>query len=247
MQKTDIEYLDYTWNPIAMRCERISTGCNNCWALKRMKMLARNPYTTTECKLAYCGSGDPVLKEKELGELMKIKFLMPRIGVQFMGDLFHPRVSYNQMNRVIGTCNEHTDKLFYFLTKRAKNMCRHMDVYPEEIKKHMWFGVSVENQMTAENRIPYLVESAFYRRWISVEPMLEEIDISRIPGIGHIGWVVCGMETGPEARPFKVEWVANLLQQCRNLEIPFFFKNANNNELLIPKELKVQEFPKGIK
>jgi protein gp37 len=210
-----------------------------------MKMLARNPYTPTNCKLAYAGTGEPVLKQKELDALSKLPD-GSRVGVQFMGDLFHARVLFCNSDTVINYCNEYGHLFFFILTKRSARMLTFAERYPFEIKKHVWLGVSVETQECAEVRIRHLVNAPCYSRWISVEPMLDEIDISRIPGIGHIGWVVCGMETGPEARPMKIEWVANLLEQCRKLGIPFFFKNANA-DMYVPDGLKIQEYPEAVK
>jgi len=86
MNKTKIEYLTHTWNPIAMRCSPVSEGCSNCWHLALANRLAKNPMIPEDRQKAYAG-GEPVLIEKELDAPLNRK--KPAIiGVQFMGDLF---------------------------------------------------------------------------------------------------------------------------------------------------------------
>jgi len=92
MNKTTIEYLDYTWNPLAMRCTPVSEGCRDCWHIQRANMLAKNPLIPEHIQKAYAG-GLPVLIESRLEEPLKVK--KPSIiGVQFMGDLFHDDVKF---------------------------------------------------------------------------------------------------------------------------------------------------------
>ena len=88
MNKTGIEYLDYTWNPIAMRCTKISEACEHCWHLRTADRLAKNPALHTSIGLAHAGTGSPVLVESRLQDPLKLK-KPARVGVQFMGDLFH--------------------------------------------------------------------------------------------------------------------------------------------------------------
>ena len=86
MNKTGIDYLDFTWNPIAMRCAPVSEGCANCWAIETADRLSHNPKLSGEVRRAYSGLG-PVLVESRLQDPLKRK--KPAvIGVQFMGDLF---------------------------------------------------------------------------------------------------------------------------------------------------------------
>ena len=83
-------------------------------------------------------------------------------------------------------------------------------------------GVTTENQRVADWRIPKLLETDAKIKYISVEPMLEEVDISRYP---ELDGVFCGLETGPGARLTDPKNVYNLRDQCIEMNIPFFFKS----------------------
>lgn len=106
---------------------------------------------------------------------------------------------------------------------------------------NLWLGVSVENQKAADERIPYLLDTPATLRFISVEPMLGPVDIRAFNGIG---WVICGGETGPGARPMNLDWAWSLRDQCADAGVPFFFKSTggrNKTDLLDGRTW--QEFP----
>lgn len=106
---------------------------------------------------------------------------------------------------------------------------------------NIWLGVTAENQQTADERIPYLLETPAAVRFISVEPMLGPVDLIRAmdvaievdgeietPAAGPmnnwLNWVICGGESGPNARPMHPDWVRGLRDQCKEARVPFFFK-----------------------
>lgn len=126
MQKTSIDYVTHTWNPIAMRCTKVSAGCDNCWHLSFARRHARN--TTNfppRVRGAYAG-GPPVLREKEL--LAPLRLRKPEvIAVQFMGDLHHPSVPIDFIDQVFAVmtrCPQHT---FLVLTKRPERRVEYLD------------------------------------------------------------------------------------------------------------------------
>jgi len=100
MQKTGIEYLSHVWNPIATRCTKASPGCDNCWHLKMAKRHAANPMIRKEVREAR-GGGKPWLNEKELAAPLTLR-KPARIGVMFMGDLFHESVPDEWIAEVFG-------------------------------------------------------------------------------------------------------------------------------------------------
>ena len=87
----------------------------------------------------------------------------------------------------------------------------------------IWAGTSTENQEWADNRIPLLLQTSFVTKWISCEPLLGPIDLSRY--IGSLKWVVVGGETGPNARPMNAAWVRSIRDICVARGVPFFFKS----------------------
>lgn len=247
MNKTKIEYLDWTWNPIAMRCTPISEGCRNCWHLAMAKRLAKNHTIPCSERTAYSGQLMPtqplfVLRERELEAPLHLR-KPARIGCQLMGDLFHKDVPEEWRGKILILARSLSQHKFFFLTKRPKEM--QVTLWAWDMKgdtsgincNHLWFGVSIEDQKTADERIPILLQIPAIHRWVSVEPMLSNLNLcscsSHLPGtLGHLpgcwlrslDWVACGGETGPGARPLHPDWVRSLRDQCQVAGVPFFFK-----------------------
>jgi len=233
MNKTTIDYLTHTWNPIAMRCSKISPACDNCWHLAMANRLAKNPTIGEWEREAYAG-GEHVLLSSVLNEPLKRK-KTARIGVQFMGDLFHDSVTDHGLTRVFGAMMGARQHTFLLLTKRPGRMLDYFEHFPwGKIPDHLWVGVTAENQEQADKRIPLLMEIPAKVRFVSVEPMLSQIDLT--PWLPHyldfsyttdptrLDWVIAGGETGPKARPVHPDWIRSLRDQCVSAEVPFFFK-----------------------
>lgn len=249
MNKTKIEYLTHTWNPLAMRCSPISEGCKNCWHLALADRLAKNPKIPRNRREAYAG-GEPVLIQKELSAPAKLK--KPAvIGLQFMGDLFHESVHKDYFLKillVIRKCPQHT---FVILTKRPERMAgvigwsKPAEALADETLKVKSFPdnvigmATVENQEQADKRIPVLLQSPYAIYGVSVEPMLSKINLrlfdyakscdSHSVRRYFIQHVICGTESGPGRRPAKIEWIRNLRDQCVDAHVPFFLKQMEIN------------------
>jgi hypothetical protein len=105
-------------------------------------------------------------------------------------------------------------------------------------KRHIWLGVSVESQKYADERIPLLLQTPAAVRFLSVEPMLEAVDLRSIgasqgspyfdTSLSQLHWVICGGESGPGARPFNLAWAESLLEQCKAAGVPFFMKQVGS-------------------
>ena len=255
MNKTKIEYLTHTWNPIAMRCTPVSDACENCWHLATCGRLKKNPKIDREIRAIYAGDMPPALIKYRLDSPLKKK--KPSIiGVQFMGDIFHERIWPVYLLDIMKTIRECPQHVFLILTKRPHRILPSFK-FPDNV----WLGVTVENQKTADGRIPILLQIPAKVRFVSVEPMLSPVDISKYLGIAHaddidnlnygehgpwrdgINWVICGSETGSKARPMKLNWAIDLKNQCRAANVPFFFKTASKGDT-VPDELMIREFPR---
>lgn len=233
MNKTKISYCTHTWNPIAMRCSPAGPGCANCWHLAMAKRQAANPVLSAEVRAAKAG-GAPILNEKELEAPLRLR-KPARIAVQFMGDLFHENVRADLIGpvfQVVDDCPQHT---FLLLTKRPERMeyyARSWTNWIDKPPKNIWLGTSIENQKTANERIPHLLQTRVAVRWVSAEPIIAEIDLEMVihrmgggPGDNlGISWCVAGGEGGPRARPCHLEWIRTLRNQCCAAGIPFMFK-----------------------
>jgi len=181
MQKTDIEYLKHTWNPMAMLCTPTeSPGCLNCWHRRMTPRLAGNSHFTKEERAAWAGTGPPVLREKELEAPIRLK-KPSRIGVQFMGDLFHRAVEDKQIEdvfRITQIADQHT---YIFLTKRPERMAEMF--YRENLTldfntDNIWCGISASNQNDLDRWLPTLLHIPEVKQFVSLEPLLGPVDVS---------------------------------------------------------------------
>lgn len=209
--KSRIEWTEATWNPVT-GCTKVSAGCKHCYAeamAKRLKAMGTPGYENG-FKLAL----HPGRLTEPLRRRMPTTYF-----VNSMSDLFHekvPDVFLDQVFQVIATTPQHT---YQILTKRAERLPEYFA--NRRVPTNAWLGVSVENKRHGVPRIDELCRVDAAVRFLSVEPLLEDIGIISLTGI-H--WVIVGGESGPKARPMKPEWVLNVKRQCRAAKVAFFFK-----------------------
>lgn len=213
--QSHIEWTDATWNPVR-GCTKVSPGCKHCYAetfAERFRGVKNHPY-----ELGF----DLRLVPSKLEEPLTWK--KPRlVFVNSMSDLFHERVPRDYIRRVAEVMAEANWHTFQVLTKRSERM---RDLLASELKfvsaqKHIWWGVSVEDRKHGLPRIEHLRQSEAAVRFLSIEPLLEDlgtIDLSRID------WVIAGGESGHGARPMKKAWVVSIQRQCSRDDVAFFFK-----------------------
>jgi len=210
-----IEWTDATWNPIR-GCTKISPGCKHCYAeafAERFRGVKGHPYEQ--------GFDLRMIPEKLLEPLQWKKPRM--VFVNSMSDLFQPGVPDDfiiEVVKVMKRANWHT---YQILTKRSERM---RDLLKDKLNfaaaaSHIWWGVSVEDRRYGVPRIAHLQATPVRIRFLSIEPLLE--DIGRIDLAG-VHWVIVGGESGPSARPIRKEWVLQLKNQCSQANVPFFFK-----------------------
>ncbi len=214
-EKSSIEWTDATWNPVR-GCTKISPGCKHCYAetfAERFRGVPGHPYEQGfDLKLVPAKLSEP------------LKWASPKtIFVNSMSDLFQkgiPDEFVEHVGRVMAMADWHT---YQVLTKRAEHM-RDMLKGPLAFAAafdHVWWGVSVEDRKYGVPRIDALRDSPAALRFLSVEPLLEDLGEIDLRGI-H--WVIVGGESGLGARPMKQEWVIRIREQCAVADMPFFFK-----------------------
>jgi protein gp37 len=252
MADTKIPYLKKTWNVIG-GCSPCSVGCVNCWAARMAstrlkhhplyKSLTKNGKWTGEIR--FCtdiGRADILEQPLHWGSC--------NIGVQFMGDLFHPKVPDRFLGDVFEVIRKTPTHTFMILTKRLERMSQAARslVYShgEKYFRHVQWGVTICNQKEADEKIPILL-SIPGKRWVSFEPFLGEIDFSdyltdylgaETCAYGEMhrnrtcecmflykpDFVVIGCESGPKRRPCKREWIISLVEQCKAAGVPWMVK-----------------------
>ncbi len=218
--ESSIEWTQMTWNPVR-GCTRVSEGCRNCYA-ERLATRFAGPGQAYEGLSVMTSAGPRWTNQVQLVEDVleqPLRWRQPRlIFVNSMSDLFHPDVTVEFIERVfdvIQRCPQHT---FQMLTKRSERLreLAPMLTWPA----NAWMGVSVEDARVT-HRIDDLRTVPATVRFLSVEPLIGPIDDLPLDGID---WVIVGGESGPGARPIQREWVDNILQQCQEAEVAFFFK-----------------------
>lgn len=215
MQTTTIEWTDATWNPVR-GCEKISPGCEHCYAeafAERWRGIPGHPYEQ--------GFNLRLVPDKLLEPLGWAK---PRsVFVNSMSDLFQrgvPQSYVESVFRVMQGADWHT---YQVLTKRAARMRRAVERLDVSIRTapHVWLGVSVDDRKHGLPRIEQLRQTAAEVRFLSIEPLLEDLGELDLTGID---WVIVGGESGAGARPMAVEWVRAIRDQCEAANVRFFFK-----------------------
>ena len=248
--KKGAKYWDKPWNPV-IGCVPVSEGCEYCYAKRVVKKFGMNG-----------GDFTPVFKDKK----------PPRKGVVFAGnmsDWFADFVPGCKRCDWLAQLSENATNLV--LTKRAEmleNFTRNW--WEAHETRHIWFGVTAENQEMADERIPHLLNAPIANRWLSLEPLLRLIHIEPcllttnekrcldnqyIPPphdwqySNKVKWVVVGAESGPDARPCKLEWIESIVEQCQEWNCPVFVKQIHIGGKLVtdidkfPAHLRIRQVP----
>ena len=241
MAETKIEWTDKTWNPIT-GCTKHSEGCAHCYA----EVMARRLKGMGQMK--YRNAFKLTLHPEDLNEPRKWK-KAHNIFVCSMGDLFHEEVPFDFIDKVMETIRKTPWHRYQILTKRVERMKEYF--LSHEIPSNAWLGVTVE-VMRTKSRIDYLRDLPASVRFLSCEPLLEDLGQMDLRGID---WIIVGGESGVKARPMKEEWALNIKRQADELGISFFFKqwgtwgqdgvkrNKHDNGKLLQGEI-LQQMPK---
>jgi protein gp37 len=310
--KTAISWATDTWSPV-LGCSPVSAGCAHCYAIRTTWRLAHNPnpkvsgprqglvdrrmgdiWGTAAGALRWTGGVACLPDELDT----PLHWKKPRrIFVNSMSDLFHPEVPDEFIRQVLDVTASAYWHQFLILTKRPDRMRRFsagvkhwqkgafnvgapLVGWPENV----WLGVSIENQETADERIPILLDTPAAHRFVSAEPLLGPIRVDDMgdgregtlkPLVGlhwargkgpRLDWVIVGGESGPGARPCKIEWIHSIVEQCKTASTSCFVKqlgsyyrstwsegagitaitHSGRNPSEWPDSIRVQQFPEGM-
>lgn len=296
--KNSIEWTDVSWNPVR-GCSLVSEGCRNCYAMKQAHRFngPGHPYEglTEMGPNGPRWNGKITLIHDALEQPLHWK-KPRRIFVNSMSDLFHedvPDEFIDKVFAVMALCRQHT---FQILTKRPVRMRSYLhdsgyraemvgidaehrsglDRFegPERQRwpfplPNVWLGVSVENQATADERIPLLLQAPAAVRFVSAEPLLGPVDFdvpwppdfplgtdpngdtfdalrfddcNSLARLGHLDWVIVGGESGPGARACDVAWVRSIKGQCLAADVPVFIKQLGSRPFVVEGSRDAQEW-----
>ncbi len=297
--KTGIAWTDATWNPVT-GCSKVSQGCKHCYAERVFPRAYHGQTVWQTCSLCGGDGGDVDDSTRACDECrgsgqerrprrftdvrchperldQPLRWRRPRrVFVNSMSDLFHPDVPDEFIADVWARMTLSPQHTFQILTKRPERMrdlLSGAEVYRlfECPLPNVWLGVSVEDQATADQRIPLLLNTPAAVRFVSAEPLLGPVDLFptcayNAPGDGELvwkgpDWVIAGGESGPKARPFNLHWARTIRDQCQAAGVPVFIKQLGAKPFELgedfiklrhragaamdewPVDLQVQEWP----
>jgi protein gp37 len=243
---TAIEWTDQTWNPVR-GCSRVSAGCVHCYAERIAARFCRGG--------AGVGRGGPFggfAKSTPDGprwtgrvELIPEKLEQPlhwkrprRVFVNSMSDLFHEKLDGDDIGKVFAVMAQAERHTFQVLTKRPQRMLDFVNLWTGSyitgrVLPNVWLGVSVEDQATADERIPLLLQTPAAVRFVSYEPALGPVDLRVYLGLVTLYrvpfWIIIGGESGPGARPFDLAWAQSVIEQCKAAGVACFVKQLGSH------------------
>lgn len=217
--RSAIEWTEATWNPTT-GCDRVSAGCDNCYALtlaKRLKAMGSAKYQN-DGDTRTSGPGFGLTLHPD-ALTVPYAWKSPRtVFVNSMSDLFHARVPLDYVRRVFEVIADTPQHTYQVLTKRARRLRQVADRL--EWPANLWMGVSVEGAKELP-RVDDLRQVPAAVRFLSCEPLLgplENLDLT------DIHWVIVGGESGARFRTVEEAWIAHIRDVCLDADVAFFFK-----------------------
>jgi protein gp37 len=282
MAKTKIEWCDKVWNPTT-GCAKVSSGCKNCYAERIANRFWKEEIPIGSIVQDFHPNCEPMegpeYRPRKFTDVQyhperldnPLHWRKPaRVFVDSMSDLFHPDVPFDFILAVWRVMAK-TNHTFMILTKRPERMKLFVnDWLPgawglatltlkllDKPLPNVWLGVSVEDQKTADERIPLLLQTPAAVRFVSYEPALSSIDLEQ-NWVGYLSgwetqvgtdrdgdpepyqsqtekldWVIMGCESGPGRRPMNLDWARSIRDQCVAANVPYFLKQAEIDGELI--------------
>lgn len=257
--ETNIEWADSTFNPW-IGCMKVSPACDHCYAAAMMD----DRYGRVEWGEAGKGPGErkrtsaanwrkPLQWQKQAAAFLEKHGRRRRVFCASLADVFDSQVPGEWRDDLWRLIEATPDLIWMLLTKRPQNIAKMLPPYWDAINGRIWLGTTVEDQIRADQNIPHLLKHDCAVRFVSCEPLLSSVDLTRIaiPGRkymdglqsyissplgtgGHfenipvdgpsIDWIIAGGESGPHARPSHPDWFRSLRDQARDTGVSFLFK-----------------------
>ena len=246
MAATSIEWCDHSINPIRARlkgtdkvghyCEKVASGCANCYASRMQPRFSMPQFQSS--KFGMPESIEIFLDESKLAEVVARKKPTKYFWCD-MTDIFGRWVTTEMHKRCIEAVDASPQHVHLWLTKRLKYAPNYLALAGQWIpRKTMWLGASVSNQRDL-NECIYGCGAEWNAlgevvgiRFLSIEPLVSEIDFDQAPAWSrYIDWVIVGGESGPNARPCQIEWIAKIVDQCSSAGIPCFVKQIGSKPI----------------
>lgn len=223
-KNSHIEWTHHTFNPW-WGCSKVSPACDNCYAELWAKRMGHQLWGNHSPRRFFGNAHwrDPIAWNEEALASGRRE----RVFCASMADVFERRSDLNVERSKLWALIENTPNLdWLLLTKRPQNIAK-IAPWRSEWPANVWIGTTVENQISAEKRLPFLLRIPAAVRFLSCEPLLGPLILRewfRKDGFHPIDWIIAGGESGPGCRPMHPDWVRSLLIQCQSFAVPFHFK-----------------------
>ncbi len=225
-KNSSIEWTHHTFNPW-WGCTKVSPACANCYAETFARRVGQSVWGASAPRRFF---GEAHWREPlKWNAAAAAEGERKRVFCASMADVFEVRPELDHERRKLWDLIQATPCLdWLLLTKRPESVAGIVpwrELWPENV----WVGTTVENEEWADRRLPRLARIPAARRFLSCEPLLGPLDLSRWlrsdnPELFPIDWVIVGGESGPKSRPMLPVWAAELRDECVAAEVPFFFK-----------------------
>ena len=240
-----------TFNPWT-GCQKVSPACDNCYAeswAKRSGLVKWGPGEERHRTSASYWQ-QPLKWDRQA----KRDGVRRKVFCASLADVFDNQVPVEWRNDLWRLIHETPTLDWLLLTKRPQNIAKMLPGMHNGTLgwgvgwPNVWLGTTVEDQAEANRRIPHLLAVPAAKRFLSCEPLLGPIDFRKVPGFNHIGldlsawWVICGGESGPNARPMHPAWARSLRDQCVAAGVPFFFKQWGEHLIAEKRPHRSPEF-----
>lgn len=279
MAQSSIEWTMKVWNPTT-GCNKVSPGCKNCYAEimhRRLQVMQPNKYAHAflEGAFEHEPSLEIPLKWKKpttifvnsMSDLfhknLSVEYIAKVYAIMFLTERHTYQILTKRPDRKLEVfkseeffqylckyCNQFHDK---FIGRLEQELYFYDEIKSEFPFKNIWEGTSTENQETANERIPLLLQTPAAVRWISAEPLLGAIDLAEVNELcavngvdttksNGLDWVVVGGESGHKKRPLNADWFRQIRDYCNDAGIKFFMKQMDKVQE-IPEDLMIRQYP----
>jgi protein gp37 len=213
---TGIQWTDSTFNPW-WGCTKVAPGCDNCYAAALDARTGGDYWVNSPRQMSVQNWNKPIRWNREA----EANMVRHKVFCGSMCDWTDNKAPVGQLDRLWDLIRVTPMLDWQLLTKRAPNIRKSLPDDWGDGYKNVWLGVTVENRAHGLPRIEHLRELPAKVRFLSIEPLLEDIGDLDLTGIN---WVIVGGESGPRARKMEATWAERIVAQCREQEIPIFFK-----------------------
>ena len=215
-----IEWTDHTFNPW-WGCTKVSEACKHCYAEAWSKRVGQKVWGPKAARRFF--SDKHWLEPANWNAAARAEGCRRRVFCASMADVFEDRRELDPWRSRLWDVIEATPQLDWLLLTKRPELVATLARWRVEWPPNIWLGTTVEDQVSADSRLPHLSAIPAAVRFISAEPLLGALDLRAHLG-STIGWVITGGESGPKARPSSPSWFRELLGQCKSAGVPFHFK-----------------------